>query len=126
MPCACQMIWPATNHRGNWTTYPTPGGHYTCSESGHTDSQISFEWLARVFDPQTRARTNGKARLLICDSFGTHKTLEILELGALLGYCDNIRLFHLQSHTSHKLQSCDVAVFAPLEAAYREAVERLE
>lgn len=60
--------------------------------------------------------------MLICDGFSTHETLEILE------YCfaNNIVLCRLPSHTSHRLQPCDVAVFAPLKAAYREQVERLE
>ena len=45
------IIWPATTHRSNWTTFLTPRWHYACSESGYTDSKISFEWLKRVFDP---------------------------------------------------------------------------
>lgn len=73
------IIWPATTHRSNWTTFPTPGWHYACSESGHTDSKISLEWLKRVFDPQTREQANQKQRVLICDGFGTHETLEALE-----------------------------------------------
>ncbi|EMD63976.1 hypothetical protein COCSADRAFT_36576 [Bipolaris sorokiniana ND90Pr] len=32
---------------------------------------------------------------------------------------------HLPSHTSHKLQPCDVGVFGPLKTAYRDEVERL-
>ena len=57
----------------------------------------------------------------MCDGFGTHETLEILE------YCfeNNIILCRLPSHTSHKLQPCDVGVFSPLKAAYRDQVERL-
>ena len=83
---------------------------------------ISLEWLERVFDPQTSGRVNQKPRMLICDGFGTHVTLEILE------FCfeNNIILCRLPSHTSHKLQPCDVAVFAPLKAAYCDQVERLE
>jgi hypothetical protein len=115
------IIWPASTHRSNWTTFPTPGWHYACSESGYTDSHISFEWLKRVFDPQTREQANGKPRVLICDGFGTHETLEILEFC----FANNIILCRLPSHTSHKLQPCDVAVFAPLKAAYRDEVERL-
>jgi hypothetical protein len=59
---------------------------------------------------------------LICDGFGTHETLEILE------FCfeNNILLCRLPSHTSHKLQPCDVAPFAPLKAAYRDQVDQLE
>jgi hypothetical protein len=115
------IIWPATTHRSNWTTFPTPGWHYACSESGYTDSKISLEWLKRVFDPQTRGQANQKPRVLICDGFGTHETLEALE------FCfeNNIILCRLPSHTSHKLQPCDVGVFAPLKAAYRDEAERL-
>jgi hypothetical protein len=54
--------------------------------------------------------------------FGTHETLEILELC----FENNIILCRLPSHTSHKLQPCDVAVFASLKDAYREQVDRLE
>jgi hypothetical protein len=115
------IIWPASTHRSNWTTYPTPGWHYAHSENGYNDSKISLEWLTRVFDPQTKDRANGKPRVLICDGFGTHETLEVLE------FCfeNNIILCRLPSHTSHKLQPCDVGPFAPLKTAYRDQVERL-
>jgi hypothetical protein len=115
------IIWPATTHRSNWTTFHTPGWHYACSESGYTDSKISLEWLKCVFDPQTRGQANQKPRVLICDGFGTYETLEALE------FCfeNNIILCRLPSHTSHKLQPCDVGVFAPLKAAYRDEAERL-
>jgi len=104
------IIWPATTHRNNWTTYPTSGWLYACSESGFTDSYISLQWLKRVFDPQTKERANKKPRMLIWDGFGTHETLEILE------FCfeNNIILCRMPSHTSHKLQPCDVAVFSPI------------
>jgi len=116
------IIWPATTHRSNWTTFETPGWQYACNESGYTDSKISLEWLKRIFDPQTKDRANGKPRVLICDGFGSHESLEILE------FCfeNNIILCRLPSHTSHKSQPCDVAVFGPLKAAYREQVDRLE
>ncbi|KAF2137771.1 uncharacterized protein K452DRAFT_339928 [Aplosporella prunicola CBS 121167] len=86
------IVWPASTHRSNWTTYPTPGWHYACSESGYTDSQISLDWLRRMLE-----------------------------------YCfeNNIILYRLPSHTSYKLQPCDIGVFGPLKTAYREQVERL-
>ncbi|KAF2187224.1 hypothetical protein K469DRAFT_725309 [Zopfia rhizophila CBS 207.26] len=37
------IIWPATTHRNTWTTYPTPGWHFACSQSGYTDSKISLD-----------------------------------------------------------------------------------
>ena len=115
------IIWPASTHRSNWTTYPTPGWHYAHSENGYNDSKISLEWLTRVFDPQTKGPANQRPRVLICDGFGTHETLEILEFC----FANNILLCRLPSHTSHKLQPCDVGVFAPLKTAYRDEVEQL-
>lgn len=116
------IIWPATTHRSNWTTFFTPGWQYACTATGYTDSYVTLQWLKRIFDPETKDRADGKPRVLICDGFGTHETLEILEF--CLG--NNIILCRLPSHTSYKLQPCNVAVFAPLKAAYREQVERLE
>lgn len=115
------IIWQASTHRSNWTTYPIPGWHFAHSENGYNDSTISLEWLTRVFDPQTKGLANQKPRVLICDGFGTHETLEVLEFG----FENNILLCRLPSHTSHKLQPCDVGVFAPLKMAYRDEVERL-
>jgi hypothetical protein len=59
--------------------------------------------------------------VLICNSFETHKTLEVLE------FCfeNNIILYRLPSHTSHKLQPCDIRVFAPLKGFYRDETDRL-
>jgi hypothetical protein len=49
----------------------------------------------------------------ICDGFGSHETLEILELCLT----NNIILCRLPFRTSHKLQLCDVGLFAPLKTA---------
>ena len=59
--------------------------------------------------------------MLICDGFGTHETLEVLEFC----FTNNIILYCPPSHNSHKLQPCDVAVFAALKAAYHDLVDRL-
>ncbi|TVY89412.1 hypothetical protein LAWI1_G008442 [Lachnellula willkommii] len=99
------IIWPASTHRAKWSTHETPGWYYALSDKGSTDSYISFQWLKQIFDPETRELANGKPR-----------------------YCfdNNIILCRIPSHTSHKLQPCDVSVFSSLKAAYREQVERLE
>jgi hypothetical protein len=115
------IIWPAASYRSNWTTHPTPGWHYGFSENGYSNSKFSLEWLTRVFDPQTKGLANGKPQVLMCDSFGTHETLKIPEFC----FANNIILCRLPSHTSHKLQPCDLAAFAPLKTSYRDEVERL-
>lgn len=45
------IIWPASTHRSNWITYPTPRWVYACSESGYNDSYISLQWIKQVFNP---------------------------------------------------------------------------
>lgn len=115
------IIWPSSTHRSAWTTHPTPGWHFACSPSGYTNRDTVLDWYRRVFDPQTKARANGRPRILINDGFGPHESLEVLQ------FCheNNIILCRLPSHTSHKTQPCDVSVFGPLKTAYRELVEKL-
>jgi hypothetical protein len=115
------IIWPAVTHRSTWTTHPTPGWHFACSKTGYTDSEISRYWIQHVFDPQTKEQAGRKPRILISDGFATHESLEVMQ------YCyeNNIVLCRIPSHTSHKLQPCDVGVFGPLKSAYREQVEQL-
>jgi hypothetical protein len=94
-----RYLYRYMTHRSNWTTYKRDRWHYAHSENGYNDSKISLEWLARVFDPQTRERANGKPRVLVVDGFGTHETLEVLD------FClaNNVILCRLPSHTSYKL-----------------------
>jgi len=115
------IIWPAATHRSTWTVHPTPSWHFGHSNTGYTDTTISLYWIQHVFDPQTKDRANGKPRLLINNGFGTHESLELMKFC----YENNIILCRLPSHTSHKLQPCNVGIFGPLKAAYREEVERL-
>ena len=115
------IVWPAKTHRSSWTTHRTPAWHFALSNTGYVDTEISLYWIREVFHPQTHALANGKPRVLINDGFNTHESLELLQ------FCfeNNIILCRLPSHTSHKLQPCDVGVFGPLKAAYREEVDRL-
>lgn len=81
---------------------------------------ISLYWVKHVFDQQTRDRAGNRPRLLICDGFGTHESLEVMKFC----FANRIILCRLPSHTSHKLQPCDVGVFSPLKMAYRAQVEQ--
>lgn len=115
------VIWPAATLRNNWTAHETPGWHFACTDSGYTNNAVNLYWVQHVFDPSTRVIANGKPRMLISDGHISHESLEVMT------FCfeNNIVLCRLPSHTSHKLQPCDVAVFGPLKTAYREQVERL-
>ena len=59
--------------------------------------------------------------MLISDGFAPHESVEVMTFS----FENNIVLCRLPSHTSHKLQPCDVGCFAPLKTAYREQVEQL-
>jgi DDE superfamily endonuclease len=115
------IIWPTSTLRSDWTTHETPNWHVGCSPSGYSNSDIVLEWFRLVFDPQTKSRASGRPRVLIVDGFGRQESLEVLQFC----HANNIILCRLPSHTSHKLQPCDVAVFGPLKTAYRERVEEL-
>jgi len=115
------IIWPATTHRSNWTTFPTLKWYYTCTEFGYTDSKVNFEWLKRVFNPQTKEQADQKPQVLISDRFRIHESLEVLE------FCfeNNITFCRLLFYTIYKLQPCDVGVFAHLKEAYWNKIDRL-
>ncbi|KAF1818246.1 uncharacterized protein K489DRAFT_297147, partial [Dissoconium aciculare CBS 342.82] len=69
-----------------------------------------------VFDPQTRARIQGRPRVLISGGVSTHESLKVPT------YCfqNNTILCRSLTHTSHKVQPCDVGLFGPLKTACRE------
>lgn len=115
------IVWPSATTRSNWYTHPTPHWRFACSKTGYTNAEISLHWIQQVFDPLTKRRAGGQPRILINDGLATHESLEVLT------FCheNNIILCRLPSHTSHKLQPCDVGVFGPLKTAYREQVEQL-
>jgi DDE superfamily endonuclease len=118
-PLSPLVIWPAATQRSDWTTHSTPGWHYTCFPKGYSNTAIILDWYRQVFDPETKQRANGRPRVLINDGFGPHECFEVQQ------FCrgNNIILCQLPSHTSHKLQPCDVSIFAPLKTAYRNLVE---
>ena len=114
--------FPGVDLRGKWVCHEAADWQFTCSKKGHMNSEINLEWMQKVFEPSTRERANGRPRILISDGFETHKSLDVLK------FCleSNIVPCRLPSHTSHRLQPCDVSVFSPLKTAYREEVEHLE
>ena len=114
------LIWPAATHRSTWTTR-LPKSWQFARQKNYTDTEISLHWLRHLFDPQTKARANGKPQVLISDGFGNHKSAELLRFA----FENDIHLLRLGSHTSHKTQPCGVGPFGPLKAAYRHEAERL-
>ena len=92
--------------------------HLAITESGYINDQLAFQWIQK-FEKWTSPRTKGAWRMLFCDRFGSHLTLEFLE------YCQqhSILPFFLPPHTSHILQPLDVGVFSVYKHWHSAAVE---
>jgi hypothetical protein len=85
--------------------------------NGWTDEFLCTEWFEKSFIPQATARnTSEKPILLILDGHGSHVT-EAMRTAAVR---NNIVLYCLPAHTTHRLQPLDVGVFGPLQRAWRD------
>jgi hypothetical protein len=83
---------------------------------------MGYLWLSKDYEAQTAAKAAqlGKPRLLILDGHNSHCSFEFLE------YADahNIVILCLPSHTTHRLQPCDVGVFGPLNSTWKKQVNK--
>ena len=87
------------------------------SENGWTDDFLCTEWFRDTFIPAAKARnTSGQPILLIYDGHGSHTTAEMRKLAEE----NNIELFCLPPHTTHRTQPLDVGVFGPLQTRWQE------
>jgi hypothetical protein len=64
-----QLTWFHHNKVPNWI--------YTTSKNGWIANRIAFNWLTKVFLPETKPPGN-EARLLILNGHGSHHTIEFL------------------------------------------------
>lgn len=89
------------------------------SPKGWTDQELGSAWLENDFEPVTAARNkSGGYRLLILDGHNSHTTYRFCTFAEK----HKIILLCLPSHTTHRLQPCDVGVFGPLSATWKAEV----
>lgn len=115
------VIFKAKDTNTTWIPAATPlGWYFSTSTSGWTSNSHGYEWLTKVFEPNTR-RNDGKRRLLLTDGHDSHVTARFI------AFCiDNtIDLVVLPPHTSHRLQPLDVGIFSPLKRALSREIEAL-
>src|SRR5258705_7362303 len=93
------------------------------SPNGWTDDFLCTEWFKKSFIPQTTAQnTSGKKPiLLIYDGHGSHDTSALCHLAQ----DNNITLFCLPPHTTHKLQPLDVGVFGPFQRGWIDRCDKI-
>ncbi|APA08388.1 hypothetical protein sscle_03g031580 [Sclerotinia sclerotiorum 1980 UF-70] len=115
-------IFKGKNVLQNWIPKEVLGSwFFSANTKGWTSNLHGLEWLKRVFEPTTRAKADGKYRLLICDSHDSY-----ISGSFIAHYLQNrIVLLILPPHTSHLLQPLDVAVFGPLKKRLTAALSDL-
>jgi hypothetical protein len=92
------------------------------SPNGWTDDFLCTEWFKKSFIPQATARNkSGKPILLVYDGHGSHDTSELCRLAR----DNNIILFCLPPHTTHKLQPLDVGVFGPFQRGWIDRCDEI-
>ena len=98
---------------------------YTCSIShspkGWTDQELGSAWLERDFEPETAAKVKDSGyRLLILDGHNSHTTYRFCSFAEK----HKIIVLCLPSHTTHRLQPCDVGCFGPLASTWKSEVNK--
>ena len=108
-----QRAWVPPDMDKNW--------QWTSNSKGWTCDIIALEWITRVFDPETRAKANGKQRALVCNGHGSHVQPEVLR------FCiDNkISLLLMAAHSSHLCQPLDVGIFSPLKTYMSAELDKI-
>jgi hypothetical protein len=115
------IIFKAQNTNTSWIPKDTPANwHFSTSNSGWTSNSHGFEWLRKVFEPESRKKSGNRPRLLIMDGHSSHIT------GDLIALCieNDIDLLILPPHCSHLLQPLDVGVYGPLKRYHAQEVDR--
>jgi hypothetical protein len=83
--------------------------------NGWTNNFVCHQWFEKAFIPFATARNaSGKPILLVSDGHQSHETPEMHELA----FQNNVILYSLPPHCTHKLQPLDVGVFGPFQKAW--------
>ncbi|RYN90015.1 hypothetical protein AA0119_g11278, partial [Alternaria tenuissima] len=106
------LIFKGKHLQSTWfPAQDTPNWLYTTSENGWTSNLIGYEWLRRIFIPNTSPSSSGY-RLLLLDGHGSHIPIDFMWLCKM----NKIHLLYLPPHASHLLQPLDLAPFSVLKS----------
>ncbi len=92
---------------------------FNTSDTGYSNDDLAIDWLHH-FIRCTHGKRTGQWILLIIDGFGSHMTLEFLDLAT----ANDIILFKLPPHSTHITQPLDVGVFQAYKSHHGQAVDR--
>jgi hypothetical protein len=94
----------------------------TNSENGWTDGKIGHKWLSEIFDPLTKDKAQGRARVLILDGHSSHFTLDFLNYAR----DNNIIVLGYPPHCTHALQGLDVVCFGKMKQIWKAVISTHE
>ena len=89
----------------------SPSSVYTMSDSGWSNNEVFFKYLLKH-----AVKPPGQKLLLLFDHHKSHFYPAVREWAKN----NDVVLFILLLHTSHKLQFLDVSCFGPLKAKYKK------
>ena len=108
------IVLKAKNLQGQYFPRDLRNWKYDYSTNGWFKSKICLRWLREVFIPESQPRNKNYWRLLILDANFMHTA-----------WSNKIQLIYLPSHTSHRTQPLDLAVFALLKTAHAQQTAKL-
>lgn len=119
------VIYPASahylGHHSSIEFEEREDATFGLSPAGYTDRELSYDWLVKHFEPQTRPASGiQQHRILHLDGHSSH-----LENFEFIDYSirHNIHLICLPSHATNVLQPLDVGIFSLLGQYYSQEVE---
>jgi hypothetical protein len=86
------------------------------SKKGYTNGEIGQAWIEN-FNKETKAKANGKRRLLLVDGHNSHYTHEFLKYARE----NRIEVVGYPSHSTHVYQGLDVVIFSPMKHHWTKA-----
>ena len=90
-------------------------------KKGYTSGEIATAWI-EDWDKLTKAKANGRHRLLVVDGHSSHFTMGFLQ------YARNNKIIILcyPSHSTHVYQGLDVVIFSVLKRAWSNERDKFE
>ena len=117
--CPPFLIFPRKRFKAELLDGGPAGAIGVANESGWVNEDVFLQWFEhflKVFQPQHRSCPS----LLIMDGHASHTNSLQLVMRARE---HNVKVLILPSHTTHKMQPLDVAVFKSLKSHYDKAVD---
>eukprot|EP00795_Rhopilema_esculentum_P011062 gene11062-19921_t len=115
--CPPFVVYKAKNLYQTWTSGGPQGASYAVTNSGWMEDYVFEEWFLKHYVPW--AGSFRKPCILFMDGHGSHLTYKVVKTAKE----NEIVILCLPPNTSHALQPCDVSLFRPLKAAWKDILK---